>query len=489
MEKKIDANDKSLDFKEKVPMKAKLAYGFAMSANGLLSGIGLGSINFFYERKVFPVAGVPPDVAGQLIGIAWLLFAVWNAVNDPLLGIIEDRTRSKLGRRVPYLRYGSIIYGLAFILIWFPIPSNNQWVLFFNFLLMLALFDTLYSMIGLITYSLPAEMALTAKERGNIAIVATVIGGIGYAGSFIIPTVLLVGDKSTALDPRFKPIMILIGIGSAAVIYLSSYYIKENKWAQKEEPLGFWQSILVSLKNKPFLIFEVAVFATLIGQTILMTGITYIFQYILVIKKPTDALFIAPAAVILAISILYFQKRLSDWGARKLAVVGSIIQAFGFILMLPLGSSFTTAAIPLTFIAIGYGLQILTQQNIFGDSIDYDELKTKKRRETTYSGMSALFTKPAISIANWLFFTIIGKYTYFTGTYNSFGQPVYEYLPIGILIAFAIPSFISYLISALFYYFFPLDGHDWKLKKAELHERHQQKEKEYLEYLKGLKKG
>ena len=53
-----------------------------------------------------------------LASIVWIIFAVWNALNDPLFGYISDRTRSKLGRRIPYIRYGALLYGLVFVAFW-----------------------------------------------------------------------------------------------------------------------------------------------------------------------------------------------------------------------------------------------------------------------------------------------------------------------------------------------------------------------------------
>ena len=105
-------SDGALEFDEKIPTSAKVAYGFANAGNGLLSGLGLGAINLFYLKAT--------AIEPSMMAISWIVFAVWNAINDPLLGILEDKTKSKLGRRIPYLRYGSIFYVLAFIMIWFP---------------------------------------------------------------------------------------------------------------------------------------------------------------------------------------------------------------------------------------------------------------------------------------------------------------------------------------------------------------------------------
>ncbi|MFW9972600.1 MAG: MFS transporter [Candidatus Odinarchaeota archaeon] len=103
----------------KLPLKSKLAYGGLGAGISLPSQIAFSAITFFYNVKL----GLRPD----LIGLAWMIFSVWNAVNDPLFGFIGDRTKSeKYGRRIPYIRFGAPIYGNINILIIFFNLENNS---------------------------------------------------------------------------------------------------------------------------------------------------------------------------------------------------------------------------------------------------------------------------------------------------------------------------------------------------------------------------
>ena len=87
-------------------------------------------------RKVYLVT---TGLGMGLIGIAWIIFGVWNAINDPIFGVLEERTRTKIGRRIPYIRYGSFFFGLFFILSWFPFFGASQTALFLNFIVVLFL--------------------------------------------------------------------------------------------------------------------------------------------------------------------------------------------------------------------------------------------------------------------------------------------------------------------------------------------------------------
>jgi Na+/melibiose symporter-like transporter len=111
--------------------------------------------------------------------------------------------------------------------------------------------------------------------------------------------------------------------------------------------------------------------------------------------------------------------------------------------------------------------------------VDYDEIRTGKRRETTYSGINALFTKPAISLANWMFLFIINNFGFIEKqsiqTFNA---------QLGIMIGFALIPSIFLIFGALVMFYYKLDGPKWLSQKEEIMKIHEEKERNYLDYLK-----
>lgn len=466
---------------EEVPVSAKVAYGSANSAHAFLSGIGLGAIDIFYLKAT----GIKPEV----MAISWLLFIVWNAVNDPLIGILQDRTQSKLGRRVPYLRYGSVIYVLTFIWIWFPFTDVQQ-LLFFNHLLMLFIFDTMYSMMGLIFYSMPAEMALTAKQRGSIMIYTTVLGAVGTLGSIVVPLVYL---GSVPDLEGFRIAMVFSGILCGVVIFLASYYIKENRYAMMDEPLGFVDSIKETFKNKPFLIVEVGIFSMVVMQQIITGYFIFLFDY--AVDLSLGILNIVLLLLLLAgigLSVFWLSKNIEKYGLRRLMMLAAAIAVAGFMIMLFLGLGldvnqanklpFAAIFIPLVGIAFGLIGFMLLSQPLMADCIDHDEVLTGKRRETTYSGMNALITKPAVSIGRASFLFIIAAYGYKETIVDPLDQP--SSVATGVILAFTIVPIVCLIIGIIALYFYPLEGEEWLKKKEDLQRIHQKKEREFIEHLK-----
>lgn len=467
-ENSISSN--SSPFVENVPVKAKVWYSLANMGNGMLSGLGLNNIMFFYSDIL--------KMDSSLQGIVWLIFAAWNAINDPILGILEEKTKSKLGRRVPYLRYGAGIYALLFLIIWFPFaPIGNQTLLFLNLLLMLFLFDTAYSMIGLITYSLPAEMAITSKERSSIMIYSTVFGVGSQVVSLLLPALYLSSDNFDL--GVWQLVCTFIAIGSGLLIWASSYFITENRWAQKEPTLGFWESIKETIKNREFLVFEVMNYALLICQTILISGITYLMKYVLVGGLTIASFpYLIPIVVMLVVSIILMIKSIGKRGLKKTFIIGMAIGGIGFAILPLFGRTIADLSIPLMFICVALATMIMCGQPLIADVIDYDEVLTGKRRETTYSGVNALITKPAISIANWGFLAILVKFGY-DETVSVQPASVGD----GVVTAYSVIPVITIIIAIIAIMFFKLDGPEWIKKKHELQMIHEQKEKAFVESL------
>ena len=471
----LDAGSKQVEYEEHIPLKSKFGVGFANMGSSFMSAIGLGTIDVYYLK----VYGADP----ALLALSWLLFIAWNMVNDPIIGILEERTKTRWGRRIPYLRFGCIPYTLSFILVWFPFMQTG-FGLFLNHLLMLFIFDTFFSMTGLITFSLPAELAVTAKERVNVTLFAVAFGAFGMISRWIMEPVFLAGDHPNQLV--FQIVVTIFGIFSGLLIFTSSYMIKERLYTQKEEALGFIMSITETLKNKPFLIIEVAIFFMVIMTEMLFNGFIYLFDYVFIFSELTFIFFI-PAIIILVALAVYANSKVGSWGLKKVMILGGIIATIGYLMTFFIGVAnnskvpFEIGSFGISFIGLGLLMFMLNQSPLMGEAIDNDEILTGKRRETTYSGVNALITKPAVSIAHSLLLGIIGLFGYQQDVAVSAQPPT---VATGVLIALTIVPIICIFIASVALYYNPLEGEEWQAKKRHLQEVHQQKEKDYMESLK-----
>ncbi len=140
----------------KLSRATKLAYGV-----GDLGPAIVASVNgFFLNAFLLDVAGLRPGA----VGIIFLIVKIWDSVNDPLIGSISDRTNTRWGRRRPWLLFGAIPFGLAFLLHWL-VPPLGATGKFWYYLIVAILLDTGFTAVNVPYTALTAELTKDYDER------------------------------------------------------------------------------------------------------------------------------------------------------------------------------------------------------------------------------------------------------------------------------------------------------------------------------------
>ncbi len=453
---------------EHVPVQSRIWISIADSATAILQSLVAASALTYYFVKL---RGLETGLAG----VVWLLFGIWNAVNDPLLGYISDRTRTKIGRRLPYIRYGAPFLALSFILLWVNLPGSdgNQTLLFIQMLGCLFLYDILYTSIATNIYIMPYEMAISNKARSSIYIWKIIF----MVFTIVVPIVLEtmkpdVGD--TAGIGSFRWLMVAFGVGMAALVFISTYYYSEKHFTLEQQQPPFFTAIKECFTNRSFVVFETISFTVIFAQTALMQGIWLYFDEV---NVPNVPLYIALAVGIVAGVIVWINRR-EAWGIKSSTRVMSLVFAAGCALLLFGGRSVIPAGLGFVCFGFGFagGMYLIPLMN--GDVVDYDEHKTGLRREGMYAGINSFITKPAISIAQWALLAIITAFGYDQSLAAGAQTAQAE---TGVLVGWVAPTGLLLLICFFTLAFYPLTGEPWEKIKKELASKHRQKEKAYLE--------
>ncbi|RPI26264.1 MAG: MFS transporter, partial [Chloroflexota bacterium] len=208
-----------------------LSYSMGNFANTIAYQVFGNRIQFYYVD----VLGLNPAIAGVL----WTLYGLWNAVNDPLMGQVTDRTRTRMGRRVPYVFLGAIPLGLSFFFLWTP-PGKSPWLLAAYFIGILFIFDTLYSLVFIAYNSLFPEVAPTLKDRVDLLAVREILATIALLLAFILAPIL-----SDAVGYIWMGA--IMGLLVAVGYLVSMAGVRENVAGIKDDSVGITASLKIVL--------------------------------------------------------------------------------------------------------------------------------------------------------------------------------------------------------------------------------------------------
>lgn len=450
---------------ERIPWKSRIWISLADSSVAMMQTIvGGGALTYYFTR----VRGLDPNLAG----LVWLLFGIWNAVNDPLFGFISDRTKSKLGRRRPYIRYGAPILTLGFIFLWLDLPTS-QGVMFFQLLIGLFVYDILYTAIATSIYIMPYEMAVSNKARSSIFIWKIIF----MIFPNVLPFVIAAIQPGPGDDPtNYRILLMGMAIFLGLIVFLSTFFYEEKVFTQQEEQFPFLKSLKESFLNFAFVIFLVVSFTVIYIQTSLMQGVAYYFDEIMMTPLP---LYLGLAAGIV-FGIWFWIRKRDPWGVKTCVRVWLAAFAAGCLIMLLGGKLLIPAVIGFFLIGVGFsgGMYLIPIMN--GDVIDYDEQRTGLRREGMYAGINSLVTKPAISLAQAAFLWILQANGYDPLLTKGLQSPQAEN---GILLAWMLIPAILLTISWLTMRWYPLAGKQWDEIKQQLSVIHEEKERLALQKL------
>lgn len=454
------------------PIKLSLAYkvtwGIAALGTSLISGIYGALLPIFYQDYL--------GLAASWIATASLIYAIWNALNDPLFGYLTDSTRSRWGRRIPYMRFTAPFLALTFVLVWFAPPQAGQEALFWWMLVSMLLYDTCYTIIGLAYSALLPEVTESDAERNGLQISASLFGLLGMILGFLIPDFF---RPKAGAEISFLPLqvsMIVVAVVSMTLILITTFRVKERpEFTQVDKPIPLGAALRFTFTSKSFLILVSQNFMSILMQSLILGMMFYLADYVL--QMPTIVIllcvFIPLIVGVPVTSIL--RKRFGVAGAQQLllTIAGLGLMAIAFV---------PNPLILLCLVAAGFGLsgpQTLTNV-LFAQVADEDELRSGVRREGAFFGVNALITKPAQSVALALIPIVLEATNFVTREANNgqifLNQPVSALFGIKALMGL-IPG-LALLLGALLLRWYPLRGEYLEKVKTDLLQLHARKQAE-----------
>ena len=374
-----------------VSNRVRAAYGIGDYAICLYwSGVGLYLLYFYTD-----VVGITPLLAGWIyaLGIAW------DAVTDPFMGYLAERTRTKMGSYRPYIFYGSIPLALSFVLL-FWVPPFEGAVLFIFLLTVNLVHRTCFTIVSVPYSSLTARITDDSDERTKLT-TARMIGasfGTLSVSALGFPIVLWFGGGDEAIGFIFFGMV--CGLAAILVLSITVRFVQEREFNFGPSQIPSFLKVSKSVaKNYPFWI----VFGSILilGSTSIMfnNNLIYFVKYSLDLHEYQGLILgVSSGAALLAIpfwayAALKIGKRNSWMAAMVLLLVGFLVFYFYPI------SSLNELLILLGFIGIGNGATGVLFWSMLPDTIEYGEWKTGVRTESSLYGFMTFAQKGAIAFA------------------------------------------------------------------------------------------
>ncbi|MFW9901848.1 MAG: MFS transporter, partial [Candidatus Thorarchaeota archaeon] len=367
--------------------KQKWSFGMGSFAQWFLNS----AFNTWVLSFYFVAVGL--DIT--LIMLAFVLWTIWNAFNDPLIGYLSDRTRTRIGRRKPFIILGSIPILIIEIIVWLP-PAGNQIIQFIYLLIILICFDTFYTMVTLFDSLFP-ELYTSVEERAEVNTIKQILATIGLILAFLIPG-LFIGE--TLSDPSGYPIN---GIVTSIIVGLS--LVVSIKWGvvEKEEfrldhkhEFSFFRGMRYTLSNKGFILYTIIFFLYEYILLLYASVIPLWGEFVLLVTSTIEtSLLLGSIFIVGIISVILWRYLDVKLGSRKSYAIAMILFAVA-ILPLLFVSDYITALLTVSTAGIGFGGMLYFVYLIIADVIDEDELKTGVRREGTFFGVTNFFMRLAM---------------------------------------------------------------------------------------------
>jgi GPH family glycoside/pentoside/hexuronide:cation symporter len=346
-------------------------------------------------------------LAPALAGLGKMLGLVWDAVNDPITGWLSDRTKTRLGRRRPFLLAAALPLGITFGLVWSAPTSLGPLGAFVYLVLAYIVLDTCFTVFATPYLALGAELSDDYHERTQVAATRAFFHAIGLMAGGIVPGIVL-SRYATAPATGYAVMGFGIGAVMAVIALVTALGTREPRRATSEVADGSWRGLVQSLvsvgENGAFRTMIATFALILLAGGIHQTLVPYAFRYWLQMPERTNAVIaIYLGAMIASIPIwTRLAARLGKDRAFRLcmlwATVGLAVLPFTFapeMGWLRLGGFLVLAG-------LGNGGWAVLPVSITADIVDHDELLTARRREGSYFGVWTLSMKLAAAVASGL---------------------------------------------------------------------------------------
>ena len=376
---------------ERLSPFTKLAYGvgdfgfaFADTAIGVLFAIFLTDV---------------VGLRGSLAALAIWIGRSWDYINDPLLGHLVDRTRTRWGRRRPYLLFGFIPFGVAFAMLWWRPPFDSDIALTAYYAAAFFFYDTVLTLVTTPFFALTPELTQDYDERTSLTSYRMAFSLLGGLIAFIVP-LMMIGTMRPENAGRVFQMGYVFAIACSLPLLVTFFGTREREEYVHQEQPSLRESLKAAWGNRPFK-FAAGIFLfTWTAIEVIQTMLLFFLKYRMGLEEESDI--VAGAVFITALIVLPFWVWASlKTDKRKAYIYGMIFLSAVMMALIfidpSLGFTYVISLAALAGIGVS-AVHVLTWAMI-PDAVEVDELQNGARHEGMFYALVSLMKKVAVSIA------------------------------------------------------------------------------------------
>ena len=373
------------------------AYGLGAVGKDMVYALSASYIMYYYQDIL--------GLSATFVGFILMIARVFDAANDPFMGVVVAKTNSRWGKFRPWLFTGTILNAFVLYAL-FAAPAVSGKSLMIYFAVMYILWGVTYTMMDIPFWSMIPAVTSTTKDRENLSVVGRTSAGVGYALINVF-TVMAVSKLGGGIERTgFRLFALIIAILFVIFILFTCFTIHEQK-VENMQTTSVKEMFKALFNNDQAIVTVVTI--VLINSALYITSnlLIYFFKYDIggTTWKDAYTLFTSVGGIsqILGMMVVYpiLRSKLSNTIIFKL---GLCLAIFGYAFLLALcllgySSVLTMLMVPGVMIFVANGILTVLTTVFLANTVDYGEVKTGHREESVIFSMQTFVVKAASGLA------------------------------------------------------------------------------------------
>ena len=373
------------------------AYGLGAVGKDMVYALSASYIMYYYQDIL--------GLSATFVGFILMIARVFDAANDPFMGVVVAKTNSRWGKFRPWLFTGTILNAFVLYAL-FAAPAVSGKALMIYFAVMYILWGVTYTMMDIPFWSMIPAVTSTTKDRENLSVVGRTCAGVGYALINVF-TVMAVSKLGSGIERTgFRLFALIIAILFVVFILFTCFTIHEQK-VENMQTTSVKEMFQALFNNDQAIVTVVTI--VLINSALYITSnlLIYFFKYDIggTTWKDAYTLFTSVGGIsqILGMMFVYpiLRSKLSNTTIFKLSLCLAIF-GYAFLLALCLlgySSVLTMLMVPGVMIFVSNGILTVLTTVFLANTVDYGEVKTGHREESVIFSMQTFVVKAASGLA------------------------------------------------------------------------------------------